>query len=128
MTFWAYLKKSLLLLFLCVLVGGAACTRWDGEPICRAIALGVAIAYGNALLGFVLLNWGIKQSQHIFFLSIYGGIILRFLLIFSLLFILIGALQLNQVALVLSLIATYFLFLALEIYQVYKFSDTLKES
>lgn len=128
MSFWAYLKKSLLLLFLCMLVGGAAFARWNSEEIRSAIAIGVAIAYGNALMGFGFLKWGIKQSQHIFFLSIYGGIIFRFLLIFSLLFILIGALQINQVALILSLIVTYFLFLALEIYQVYKFSDTRKES
>lgn len=128
MSFWAYLKKSLLLLSLCLLIGGAAFARWNSEEIRNAIVLGVAIAYANAVVGFVFLNWGIKQSQHIFFLSIYGGMIFRFLLIFSLLFILIGALQINQVALVLSLIAAYFLFLALEIYQVYKFSHTRKES
>lgn len=92
------------------------------------VGTGLGISFSNAILGFAILSWGFKQSHNRFLGSVFGGMILRFLLIFSLLFILIGALNFDRVALVFSLVAAYFLFLLLEIYQVYKFSDVTKES
>lgn len=124
MKFSRYLIHSLLLLAVVVLGCLAILTAWDSSlDARRAVWVGVAISYANTLIGFAIINWGFRQSQQVFFASLYGGIIFRFLLIFVLLFILIGALNMNRVALVASLVATYFLFLGLEIFQIHKFSD-----
>jgi predicted permease len=114
---------SLVLLFLCVLASGAILVFWGDADTKIAVGVGLAISFGNAILGFALLSWGFKRSHNAFLLSVYGGTILRFLLIFSLLFILIGALNLDRVALIFTLVATYFLFMGLEIFQIHKYSD-----
>lgn len=125
MKFSRYLIHSLLLLAVVVLGCLAMLSAWGtGADASRAVWVGVAISYANTLIGFAIVNWGFRQSQQVFFAALYGGIIFRFLLIFVLLFILIGALKMNRVALVASLVATYFLFLGLEIFQIHKFSDT----
>ena len=90
----------------------------------RAIIAGFTIGYGNALLGFAALSWGIDRSNQAFMVSFLGGMIFRFLLIFALLFLLIRALKYDQVAILVPLLATYFLFLGLEIFLVAQFSDS----
>jgi hypothetical protein len=123
MNFWSFLGKSLVLLFICVLVLGAVLTYWGDADAKVAAGIGLLISFGNAILGFAFLQWGFKRSHSDFLLAVFGGIIFRFLLIFSLLFILIGALQVDRVALISTLVATYFLFMTLEIYQIHRYSD-----
>ena len=114
MNFWNYLLKSLVLLFVCVLASELALRYWGDTDVKIAVRVGLIISFGNAILGFAILNWGFGRSHNAFLLSVYGGIILRFLLIFLLLFILIGALKFDGVALIFSLVTTYFLFIGLE--------------
>lgn len=118
-----FLIKSLGVLILCGIIGWLYIALSGNTDSIPAIVVGVAIAFGNAMIGFALISWGYRRSYHKFLLSIYGGMIFRFLLIFILLFILIGALKVNRVALIISLVATYFLFLGLEILQIHKYSD-----
>lgn len=123
MSFWSFLGKSIVLLIICIIASGGI-LAYRGEAHSQiAVGAGLAISFGNALIGFAFLSWGYKRSYKAFLASIYGGIIFRFLLIFSVLFVLIGALNLNRVALLLSLVSTYFLFMGLEIFQIHKYSD-----
>lgn len=123
MNFWDFFQKSLLLLLACVLTGYLAIHYGAGRVSPAPLATGIGISFGNALLGFAILAWGFRRSHARFMLSVFGGMILRFLLIFSLLFVLIGALKMNQVILISSLMITYFLFMGLEIFQIQKCSD-----
>jgi hypothetical protein len=123
MNFWSFLAKSLVLFFVCVLVIGAILTYWGDADANIAAGIGLLISFGNAISGFAFLKWGFNRSHKDFLLSVFGGIIFRFLLIFSLLFILIGALHVDRVALVFTLVATYFLFMGLEIFEIHKYSD-----
>ena len=127
MSFWSFLGKSLVLLTACIAVSAWLLAYWGDGDSQVAVGAGLAISFGNALIGFALLSWGYKRSYKAFLLSVYGGIIFRFLLIFSLLFVLIGALNFDRVALMLSLVATYFLFMGLEIFQIHRYTDTKRK-
>lgn len=120
MSFGKFFLHSLLLVIaisgVAAVVVNVAGAPGDG----RAATAGIAIAYGNALLGMAVLAWAWRRSPNQFFGAFYGSMIFRFLLIFSILFLLIGAFQMRRVALVMSLVATYFLLLLIEIFHMLK--------
>ena len=123
MSFWNFFVKSLLLLLGCALPGYIIWQSLDSYQAKIAMLFGAGIAYGNALVGFAIINWGYKRSQVKFFFSVFGGMIFRFLLIFAILFILMGSLKASIFTLLASLMVVYFVFLGLEIYQFHKYSD-----
>lgn len=123
MSFWDFFKKSLLLLAGCAVIGYFAWQNLETEEARKAMFIGAAIGYGNSLIGFAIIRWGFNRSQRDFFLSVFGGMIFRFLLIFALLFILMGSLRASIFTLLASLMFVYFVFLGLEIFQVHRFSD-----
>lgn len=90
-------------------------------------AVGLAISYGNTLLGFAIISWGYKRSINEFMASFYGGMIFRFLLIFVVLFVLIVTLKIEVIALIISLCVSYFVFLGLEIYLIHKHSGSTED-
>lgn len=126
MSFFSFFKRSLLLLFFCAMVGYIAFTIGDISQ--SALIWGIGIGYGNVLVGFPILRWGFDKPHKYFLLSVYGGMILRFLLIFSLIFILIVAFKMEMVTFLVSLMGSYFLFLGLEVYQFSQIADTRRNS
>jgi len=80
-----------------------------------AAAAGLAIGYVNALIGYAIMAWGIRRSHNEFMASVFGSMILRFLLIFALLFVLIWALKLRELPLISTLVGSYFVYLGLEV-------------
>ncbi|NIW78281.1 MAG: hypothetical protein GWN16_01965 [Calditrichae bacterium] len=97
-----------------------AVSRWS-------LWTGIGISFLNTIIGFAILSWGINRSNKSFLISVYGGMIFRFLLIFALLFILIGALQAEMITLISSFMITYFLFLGLEVLQIHKYAEMQKD-
>lgn len=116
-----------MLLIICIIISVSILEYRDDWGILPEVSAGLSISFFNAILGFAILAWGFKQSHNRFLGSVFGGIILRFLLIFSLLFVLIGALNFDRVALMLSLVSTYFLFMGLEIFQIHRYTDTKRK-
>jgi hypothetical protein len=107
-----FLLLALILLFFLQLFGRSD-KIWDA-------AIGLSIAYVNSLAGLLFICWGYNKSQNKFLGAVYASIIFRFLLIFSLLFILIGVLNFEALVLILTLCISYFSFMGLEIYVVNK--------
>lgn len=127
MSFWSFLWKCVALLIICIFVSGSILMYREDWGVVPEVGTGLGISFFNAIIGFAILAWGFRQSHNRFLGSVFGGIILRFLLIFSLLFVLIGALNFDRVALILSLVATYFLFMGLEIFQIHRYTDTKRK-
>gem|GEM_PF-5978767 len=127
MKFRHFLKPGIFLLLIIIVMTEGFIAVFHLGSARRTIYSGVAISFGNALIGYAAISWGFHRSQHKFLASVYGSMIFRFLLIFSLLFILIGAFNLDAVQLVSSLMITYFLFLGLEIFQLHKLNTSKKE-
>ena len=84
--------------------------------------VGLFLAVFNFLIGAAILCWGTGKTDKDFYGSFLGGMILRFALLFLLLWILIKYLQLNSLVLTGSLLISYFAFLFLEIWLIHKHS------
>ena len=83
---------------------------------------GLFLSLGNFLVGAAILSWGAGKSDKDFYGSFFGGMILRFAMLFLLLWILIKYLQLNSLILTGSLLISYFAFMFLEIWLINKYS------
>ena len=123
MKFSYFFKKGLLLfslfaLFL-VLISAVGIIKVSHE----AAWLGLFIGFLNFLAGASIVCWGFEKPDKIFYGAFFGGMLSRFLLIFLILFIFIELAKFNQYLLVGSLMITYFGFLVLEIWHIWKFSS-----
>jgi len=122
MKFKNFFIKSLVLLTICSLFAYAYLKSADDIKITVAVVVGMTIGYVNSLLGYALLSWGYQKNNKDFMLSVFGGMIFRFLLIFAILFILIAASKVEKIPLIASLVVVYFSFLGLEIFEIYRSS------
>ncbi len=86
------------------------------------VSVGIFLGYLNAIIGYLILSWGMKRSQNAFMGAVFGGMIFRFLLLFSILFILIIAVHFQMIPLIISLLVSYFTFLFFEIMFVNKYT------
>ncbi len=120
MKFNKFFIKSLVLLAICSLFAYGYLKSADNIKITLAVVIGMSIGYVNSLLGYALLSWGYQKDNKDFMLSVFGGMIFRFLLIFAILFILIVASKVEKVPLIASLVVVYFSFFGLEIFEIYR--------
>lgn len=86
--------------------------------------IGLSLAMMNFLMGAAVLSWGASRSDKDFYGSFLGGMIVRFALIFFILWICIKYFQLNTLVLISSLLISYSAFLFLEIWLIHKHSLT----
>jgi len=120
MQFTDFLKKGFLLffffaifLFFLQLIGQLA----SGTLAAWA---GILISLLNFLIGSAIIAWGARKSDKKFYSMFFMGMLIRFALIFIVLFILIKIFQLPQLFLAGSLLVSYFGFMGLEVWIVYK--------
>jgi hypothetical protein len=123
MKFSYFFKKGLLLflLFALFLILFSVIGIIQNSP--AAAWLGLAVGFLNFLAGASIICWGFEKSDKIFYGTFFGSMLARFLLIFLILFIFIELFKFNQYLLVGSLMITYFGFLVLEIWHIWKFSS-----
>jgi hypothetical protein len=84
--------------------------------------IGLGISFVNFLAGAGIISWGIEKKESQFYGAFFGGMLFRFLIIFMVLLLLIKKFNMHQLALVISLLSTYFGFLFLEIWILNEFS------
>ncbi len=122
MNFLSFFKKSfylfclfaILFTFLSLfdLLGAGARSAWAG----------LVISFFNSIAGAAILSWGIERPDKEFYGAFFGGMIVRFALIFLGLYVLIKVFLFNETVLVISLVLTYFFYLGLEIWIVNKYA------
>ncbi|MEJ2637442.1 MAG: hypothetical protein P8184_19410 [Calditrichia bacterium] len=105
---------AILFTFLSVvdLLGGEVRSAWAG----------LVISFFNSIAGAAILSWGIEKPDKEFYGAFFGGMIVRFALIFLALYVLIKVFSFNETVLVISLVVTYFFYLGLEIWIVNKYA------
>ena len=96
-------------------------TGWLQQGVLAAW-VGLVLSLFNFLIGAAILVWGAGKTDKDFYGAFLGGIILRFFLIFVLLWVLIKQLQFHALILTGSLLISYFGFLFLEIWLIHKHS------
>ncbi|MFZ0389644.1 MAG: hypothetical protein WAN36_04220 [Calditrichia bacterium] len=81
---------------------------------------GLIIAFFNALAGAAVIRWGFNKPDKQFYGAFFGGMIIRFILMFLALFILVLKFEYRQIWLIASLMVAYFCFLILEVWEINK--------
>ena len=81
---------------------------------------GITISLFNFLIGSAIIAWGARKSDKRFYSMFFMGMLIRFALIFMVLFVLIKIFQFPQLFLAGSLLVSYFGFMGLEVWIVYK--------
>ncbi len=122
MSFWRFLRWAILLFVGFGILFFFLSGSFPTPNIKTAIWTGLLISFGNALAGFAFISIGMRLQESQFMMMVFGGMFFRILLIFSLLFVLIRAFHFNQMALLMSLVVTYFSFMVLEIVLIHQYS------
>jgi uncharacterized membrane protein YjfL (UPF0719 family) len=120
MTFSKYFSFCAVGLILTAIVTERITPGFADKAFVEAVTFGAGLAFLNALAGFAILLFALKQPPKTFIVFFMGGMIFRFILIFLFLFLLIVVLKLQTVPLTTALVANYFYFLAVELFLVVK--------
>ena len=115
-------KGFLLFLFFAIFLTISALFGFSNEVV-KAGWLGLGLSSLNFIAGAAILSWGAAKSDKKFYGAFLGGMLSRFATLFVMLWVLIKVFQVQQIALLLSLLITYFSFLAIEIWIIYRSSQ-----
>jgi len=115
-------KGFLLFLFFAIFLTFSSVFGLSNEVV-MAGWLGLGLSSLNFVAGAVILSWGVTKSDKKFYSAFFSGMLGRFATLFALLFVLIKVYQVQQIALLISLLLTYFSFLAIEIWIIYQSSQ-----
>ncbi len=121
-----YIVQATLIFAVLLALGMGILALFQKNTLRLDVGVGILLGYVNAIIGYVILAWGMKRSQNAFMGAVFGGMIFRFLLLFSILFILIIAVHFQMIPLIISLLFSYFSFLFFEIMFVNKYTTQSK--
>ena len=96
-----------------------------GTSVLKAVIIGYILSLGNITLGYFSIRWSFRKSAKIFYLVIFGGLAVRFIIFFMMLFLIVKFTSLSVTGFAFSFIVFY-VFLQ---YQEIRFiNDELKAS
>ena len=94
--------------------------RYGSEDVLIAVVVGAILSTANVLLGFLAIEFSFEKSYTTFLKAVLGGMGLRMVFLLGVLLILIKFAGLHAVALTVSLLSFYFVFLVLEVLFIQK--------
>lgn len=106
------LTSSILLLILSVEINSES-------PDLISVFWGNFFAFLNLLLGLSFISWGHNKSQQLFLISLFGGSIIRLIIMLVLVLISLKFLELNTRNFIFSLLFFYFFYLIIEIIYIH---------
>jgi len=122
MKFMVFFKKGFFLFFIfAIFLTFLMITNLVNNDI-NAAWIGLILGFLNFIAGVATISSGISKPDKQFFIIFFGGMALRFTLIFISLFLLIKLLDIHKVFLISSLLFSYVSFMILEIWQVHQSS------
>ena len=86
---------------------------------------GFALSLLNALSGYMINNFALKQSVRKFMLTIFGGMCIRLLILLAVLGLIIRFTTLDSVYLISSLFLFYIVFISIEILNLHRIQKTI---
>lgn len=87
--------------------------------VLTSIFWGNFFAFLNLLLGLSIIFWGINKSHRLFLISLFGGSIIRMIIMLVLVLISLKFLELNMGNFIFSLLFFYFFYLITEIIYIH---------
>ena len=95
-------------------------SRYGSPEIITAAAVGALLSTVNVLLGFFAIEYAFDKSYTVFLKAVLGGMGLRMLLLLGVMIVLILVFHMHTVALTVSLLGFYLIYLILEILFIQK--------
>jgi len=84
--------------------------------ILKSIAIGFLLSFLNFLIGLLLFKFSISQSEKIFFVTLWGGMLFRLVLGLSLILISLIFLEISTYGFIFSILFFYVFYLIIEIF------------
>jgi hypothetical protein len=110
-----FVRWSVWTLLVVTAVAAYPLIRYASSDILMAVLFGAALSIVNALMGFLALEYAFDKSYSTFLKFVLGGMGVRLLFLLGVMLVLILLVQVHSVALTVSTIAMYMVFLILEI-------------
>lgn len=90
--------------------------RYGSSEVILAALVGVLLSTINVMLGFLAIEYSFEKSYTTFLKAVLGGMGVRMLIMLSAVLVLIKVVGLHAVALTVSLLLLYLVFLVLEVF------------
>ena len=99
-------------------VGGLLFVRDAPVEVLVGSVAGLVMSTLNAVAGSLCIGYAFDKSQNVFLKVVYGGMVLRMGSLLLVFFVLITVFQIHKVALTVSLLGFYLIFLVMEIFSI----------
>ena len=113
--FSAFAKQVVLVLVGSLVLGGYPLYTYAQADVIWAVGVGCGVCTLNVIVGCISIFWTFEKPHGVFLKVLFGGMVLRLILIGLAIFILITLTNIHILGLVLSLFVFYFTFQVLEI-------------
>ncbi len=117
---WVFPRRVAAVVVVVAAVAAYPLIRLQNTDVLLAFAAGCALSTLNALAGFVTIEIAFGKSYTAFLKAVLGGMGIRMLLMLGALTVLIAVCHLHTVALTISLLGFYVIYLVLEILYLQK--------
>ena len=101
----------LILIILLILSFGTS----DNRIVFKSFLFSDVITFQNFVFGLLFILYGIKRSDKIFLISIFGGLILRLGIMLGLVLVCLKSLEINEISFIFSLLFFYIFYAIIEI-------------
>jgi hypothetical protein len=95
-------------------------SRYGSPEVITAAAVGAVLSTVNVLLGYLTIEYAFDKSYTVFLKAVLGGMGLRMLMLLCMLIVLILVFHMHTVALTVSLLGFYLIYLILEVLFIQK--------
>ena len=104
-----------------IIIGVAGCyplLAFGSREVVIATLIGFLMSVLNALAGSITLEYALDKSYSTFFKLVFGGMGIRMVILLGTLYLLIAAFGIQKIALTVSLLGFYVIFLILEVLSI----------
>lgn len=113
-------RQVALTLFVTFALAAYPLSRYGSREIISAVVAGALLSTVNVLLGFFAIEYAFDKSYTVFLKAVLGGMGLRMMLLLGALIVLILVFHMHTLALTISLLSLYLIYLVLEILFIQK--------
>jgi hypothetical protein len=114
-----FMKQVFSALMVTAVVGMYPLMQYGNEEVYSAVIAGVILSLINAVMGFAVIEFSLRQPYDMFVQIVMGGIAARLFVMTGLFLVLVLVFKFHVVALTLSLFVMYVVFLAIEVVHIY---------
>lgn len=87
----------------------------SNDNIFKSVQIGDLLGFSNFAIGLLFIFLGINNSNKRFLISLFGGLLLRLIIMVFLVVITLKFLEINEISFIFSLLFFYFLYVTIEI-------------